>query len=135
MAAVLAGGPAAYLSHRSAAALWRMRREFRGPVDVSLLADVFRHPEGIRAHRRPNLPPEDVTAHRGIPVTTPTRTLIDLATALTPNQLEAAVNEADVLGLIDPETLRAESRAPQRPARRPPPARPARPPHLPDDRV
>ena len=106
MAAVLACGPAAYLSHVSAAALWKIRPERPGPIQVPLLADVFRHPKGIRAHRRPNLPPEDVTTHRGIPVTTPTRTLLDLATILTRNQLEAAVNEADVLDLIGPESLR-----------------------------
>ena len=42
----------------------------------------------------------------GIPVTTPARTIIDLATLLQPSQLEAAVNAADKLGLIDPEQLR-----------------------------
>ncbi len=57
---------------------------------------------------RPNLRPEDLITHRGIPTTTPIRTLLDLATILTPNQLEAAVSETDVLDLIDPETLRAE---------------------------
>jgi very-short-patch-repair endonuclease len=44
--------------------------------------------------------------HRGIPVTSPIRTLADLATRLTEPHLEAAVNEADKLGLVDPERLR-----------------------------
>ena len=108
MAAVLRCGAEAYLSHQSAAALWRLRPEPRGPVQVSLLAAVVRRPPGIQAHRRPSLPPEDLSTHRAIPVTTPTRTLIDLATVLSVNQLEAAVSEADVLDLIDPETLRRE---------------------------
>ena len=42
-----------------------------------LLAGRTAHPKGIRAHRRPTLPPEDVTTYRGIPVTTPTRTLLE----------------------------------------------------------
>jgi very-short-patch-repair endonuclease len=63
---------------------------------------------GIRVHRRPTLTDREITIHDGIPITTPARTLIDLATVLTPHQLEAAVNEADVLDLTDPETLRRE---------------------------
>jgi len=47
-----------------------------------------------------------VAVHRGIPVTTPAATLIDLAAQLTPSHLEAAVSEADKRDLIDPETLR-----------------------------
>jgi very-short-patch-repair endonuclease len=50
---------------------------------------------------------EDVTTRRGIPTTTPTATLMDLAATLKPRQLEAAVNEADKLDLVDPEALRA----------------------------
>jgi very-short-patch-repair endonuclease len=109
MAAVLRCGEDAYLSHPSAASLWRVRRDLPGtPIHITLVADVVRTIPGIRAHRRPSLPDSDLTTHRGIPVTTPARTLIDLATILTPKQLEAAVNEADVLDLIDPETLRTE---------------------------
>jgi very-short-patch-repair endonuclease len=115
MAAVLACGRGAYLSHDSAALLWRilaLPRHWQGPappspIHVSLLADVVRRVPGIRVHRRPGLPAEDLTTHNGIPITSPTRTLIDLATILPPNQLEAAVNEADVQNLIDPESVRA----------------------------
>jgi very-short-patch-repair endonuclease len=107
MAAVLLGGPDAYLSHVPAAAHWGICRPPGGPVDISLIADVFRHPPGIRVHRRPTRPPGDVTTHHNIPATCPICTLIDLATVLTPNRLEATVNEADALDLVDPETLRA----------------------------
>ena len=55
---------------------------------------------------RPTLPTGDVTNRDGIPVTTPARTLLDVATDLTPLALERAVNEADKRDLIDPEELR-----------------------------
>jgi very-short-patch-repair endonuclease/predicted transcriptional regulator of viral defense system len=109
MAAVMRCGGDACLSHISAGAHWKLRPSPpSASIHISLLAAVFRQPPGIKTHRRPNLPPEDVTVHDGIPITTPTRTLIDLALTLGPHQLEAAVNEADSLDLIDPESLRAE---------------------------
>jgi very-short-patch-repair endonuclease len=108
MAAVLACGPHACLSHESAAAHWKLRPQSpHTPIDISLSAAVARRPKGIRVHRSRTLTAEEITTHRNIPTTTPLRTLIDLATILTPNRLEAAVNEADVLDLIDPESLRA----------------------------
>jgi very-short-patch-repair endonuclease len=109
MAAVLRCGGDACLSHISAGAHWKIRQAApTAPIHTSLRAAFSRRPPGIKAHRRPNLPPEEVTTHDGIPITTPARTLIDLATVLGRNQLEAAVNEADVRDLIDPETLRGE---------------------------
>jgi very-short-patch-repair endonuclease len=107
MAAVLRCGPDAYLSHLSAAAHWQIRRPPRGPIDISLIAAVFRQPPGIRVHRRPSLVATDLTTHEGIPITTPIRTLIDLATRLSARELEAAVNESDKLDLVDPESLRS----------------------------
>jgi very-short-patch-repair endonuclease len=62
------------------------------------------HP-GIRVHRRAHI---DATTHHGIPVTTPTATLIDLAANHPRNEVEAALNEADLRGLIKLEALRAE---------------------------
>ena len=112
MAAVLRCGPHAYLSHGAPGALLRIRPEPRRggglatPIDISLNAAVFRQAPGIRIHRRPNLTPDDLTTQQGIPTTTPIRTLIDLATRLPANQLERAVNQADKLDLVDPETLR-----------------------------
>jgi very-short-patch-repair endonuclease len=49
-----------------------------------------------------------LTRRNGIPVTTPARTLVDLSTLHCPEQVEISVNQADKLGLIDPETLRSE---------------------------
>jgi hypothetical protein len=77
----------------------------RGPIEISVPADMDPRPTGIRVHRRTFLV-QDRTTHRGIPVTSPVRTLIDLAVRLDSDPLEAAVNEADKRDLVDPESLR-----------------------------
>lgn len=107
MAAVLACGEGALLSHRSAAALWGIGDERQGRVDVSIRRRCKHRRRGIRASSRPSLPDRDVETRRGIPVTCLTRTLVDLATELGTTALERAVNEADKRDLVDPETLRA----------------------------
>jgi very-short-patch-repair endonuclease len=108
MGAVLSCGPSAVLSHGSAAALWAIRAKGPiRPIDVSVRSDVFRRRKDVRLHRRSFGSPRDLTRRDGIPVTSPARTLIDLATVIEPGPLEAAVNEADKLGLVDPDELRA----------------------------
>lgn len=106
MAAVLACGVGAVLSHRSAAELWGIGREWEGRIDVSLTGSGKVRRPGIKARRRPALPSRSLVRRFEIPVTTPVQTLIDVATELKPLPLERAVNEADKLGLVDPETLR-----------------------------
>jgi len=108
MAAILASGEGALLSHRSAAALWEIGPEWRGMIDVSVTRRAELRRRGLRVRGRPSLRAERVTSHDGIPVTTPVQTLIDLATELAPKAVERAVNEADKRNLIDPETLREE---------------------------
>lgn len=106
MAAVLACGEGAALSHGSAAALYGIEdRELGFSVSVPSPRNPAR-PE-LRVHRVSGLGLEVGTYDR-IPVTTPARTLLDLATEVSGRRLEAAVNAADRLGLIDPEELRAE---------------------------
>ena len=61
---------------------------------------------GIHAHRA-ILPPDEFTRQRGIPVTNPARTLLDLAEVLTPQQLERAINEAEIRRLASPLPLAA----------------------------
>jgi very-short-patch-repair endonuclease len=100
MAAVLACGPDAVLSHRSAAALWRIVPRWQTPTEVT--APTKHQLNGIHIHRSPNV---DATTHYGIRVTTPARTLVDLADVLTPKQLTRAVNEAQVQRLITPQEL------------------------------
>lgn len=108
MAAVLACGDDAAISHRSAAALWDVGRETRGRIDVSVRRSTKVQRPGLRVRRRPTLRPKDIVSQGGIPVTSPVRTLIDLATELGSIAVERAVNEADKRDLIDPETLRAQ---------------------------
>jgi very-short-patch-repair endonuclease len=109
MAAVLWAGPGAALSHQSAGGLWGIRKYRYGPVHLSVPA--VRKPraiKGVVVHRRATLGPGQVTRQRGIPVTDPTWTLIDLATVLERDQLESAVNQADALNLLRVDTLREE---------------------------
>jgi hypothetical protein len=106
MAAVLACGEGAVLSHRSAGALWGIATESRGLIEISVRTPRRCSRSGIRVRMRSALRVEDLTAVRGIPVTSVLRTMLDLATVLTPRRLERAVNEADKLDLIDPEALR-----------------------------
>jgi very-short-patch-repair endonuclease len=106
MAAVLVCGDDAVLGHRSAAELWGIGKEWEGRIDVTIQRDSKITRRGIKVRRRPSLPERSVVRRFGIPVTTPTQTLIDLATELKPLRLERAVNQADVHDLVDPETLR-----------------------------
>jgi very-short-patch-repair endonuclease len=106
MAAVLACGDGAVLSHRSAAELWGIAREWEGRIDVSIRRRSKITRRGVLAHARPKLPEQSIVRRFGIPVTHPVQTLIDLATELRPMRLERAVNQADVHDLVDPETLR-----------------------------
>jgi very-short-patch-repair endonuclease len=131
MAAVLACGPNAVLSHRSAAALWRIVPRWHAPTEVTAPSDR-RHP-GIHVHRSRQA---DATTHYGIRVTTPARTLVDLADVLTERALTRAVNEAQVLRLTTPEELTTLlTRYPGRRTSRLTPERGATRSHLEDDFV
>jgi len=107
MAAILACGEGAVLSHRSAAALWGIGGERSGRTDVSVRRRCELRRPGLRVRGRPSLRSADITAVDMIPVTAIARTLVDLATELPPRRLERAVNEADKRDLVDPEGLRA----------------------------
>jgi hypothetical protein len=102
MAAVLAGGPGASLSHRAAGAHWRLCRS-GSRIDVT--APRKRRPRGAIEFHRWTLPADETTTHDGIPITTPPRTLLDLATVLDVRALERAINEAEVLRLWDELSL------------------------------
>jgi very-short-patch-repair endonuclease len=107
MAAVLAcGGERVAIGHDTAALLWQLP----GPsIKESIAVIVWgahrgRRP-GIRVHRS-RLLPEEVTRLDGVPVTTPARTLLDLAGWLGPRELERAVAHAERADLIEPAMLR-----------------------------
>jgi very-short-patch-repair endonuclease len=93
MAAVLACGPGAVLSHWSAAWLWRLLELADDLIEVTVPRSNRRRP-GLRVHRSRSLAPEDIRMHRGLPVTAPERTLLDLAEVATTRDLERAVDEA-----------------------------------------
>lgn len=94
MAAVLACGEGAVLSHGSAAAAWHaFNGGSGGDVDVIDGAGHRRRP-GIRIHRVGTLRSDEVTKLEGIPITNPTRTLYDLAGTVPSRDLERAVAEA-----------------------------------------
>jgi hypothetical protein len=103
MAAVLACGLGAVLSHRSAAALWGMRSTSRTRAEVTVRRYLHARP-GIQCHYS-DLPFDEVTTLRGIPVTTPARTLLDLAAVLDRRRVERAANEAEIRRLADTLSL------------------------------
>jgi very-short-patch-repair endonuclease len=102
MAAVLACGSTATLSHDAAAALWGLRERRDGEVDVTTTHQRSRPRPGIRVHRARRL---ERTIQQRIPVTTPARTLLDLAPRLTAAQLDRAFEEAQVRRLLAPDTI------------------------------
>ncbi|MGN6816639.1 MAG: DUF559 domain-containing protein [Solirubrobacterales bacterium] len=107
MAAILACGDGAVLSHSSAAALWRIGFEQRSGIELSLPSQSHREVPGIRIHRRPSLNlKRDTTTRHNIPVTTPVRTLIDTALRLDRRGMERMINEADKYDLVHPPELR-----------------------------
>jgi very-short-patch-repair endonuclease len=100
MAAVLACGERAMLSHRSAASLWALLLVAPGPVDVLVPSGAGRRRRtGIRLHRCASLDPRDGTRRFGIPVTGPRRTLEDLRPLVAPEVYRRALRQAEVSGL------------------------------------
>lgn len=110
---MLSASPHAALSHRSAAALWAILPQRSLAIDVT--ADRQRRPQpGVAIHRG-QLPRDEVTVVDEIPVTTPARTVLDLAAVLPQRQLEKAVNEASFRRLVDHSSLaRVLERYPRR---------------------
>jgi very-short-patch-repair endonuclease len=120
MAAVLACGEGAVLSHHSAAALWELLKPIEGPIHVSVPTTNGRAPQrGIHLHRCPSLfspPPREpssspsylpagglggrLTTHRHrIPVTTIQRTIDDLEGTIAPYLLRRAKRQAELKGI------------------------------------
>jgi Transcriptional regulator, AbiEi antitoxin/Protein of unknown function (DUF559) len=101
MAAVLAYGPGAVLSHRSAAALHGIRPDNRPKTDVTVRSPSARPRPRIVIHRSTTLQPADITTIDGIPCTSLARTLLDLADDVDRAGMERAVSQADVRGIFD----------------------------------
>lgn len=102
MAAVLACGPGAVLSHRAALALWELRPRPNGPIDVTSPGfGSHRRKPGIRLHGTRLLPPADVTVVDSIPVTSVARAFLDYARTANSQQIRTAVEAAERLELFD----------------------------------
>lgn len=105
LAAVLAAGPRAVLSHRDAAALHQLRT---APDSIRVTVSTPAHARtiaGVWIKARRTLTDEDRTEVSGVPVTSPARTLVDLAPMLTAAQLQSTFGEADRRGLLDVQAV------------------------------
>ncbi|MGN6869747.1 MAG: type IV toxin-antitoxin system AbiEi family antitoxin domain-containing protein [Solirubrobacteraceae bacterium] len=117
MAAVLACGPGAVLSHRSAARLHGLRNYGYYRVEVTVPKRSTRTHSGVAVHRSTTLTQADVTVINNIPTTTVARTLFDIAEHITPRQLERAFDQADIMQALDLNEIRDQlARNPTRPA-------------------
>ena len=105
LAAVLAEGPGAVLSHVSAAAQWQLLKTSQTMIDVSVPRRLAAR-RGIHLHFTSTLHAEDVTTLDRIPITSVERTLADLAAQRRPEQLLEAVEQAYTLRQLDLATMR-----------------------------
>jgi hypothetical protein len=101
MAAVLACGDGAALSHRSGACHRGLRPDNRATIDVSSPTRAGRRIKGITVHSGATLLPRDVEIVDGIRTTSLARTLLDLAEVVSKRQLERAIEQALVLRDLD----------------------------------
>ena len=99
-AAVLACGEGSLASHRAAISMWKLLPITDGPIDVLSTLARRRSRPGIRTHRTNHLEPWERSVLEGIPVTSPVRSVVDLAETATRPDVEAALNEARVRRLF-----------------------------------
>lgn len=102
MAAVLAAGPAAVLSHRSAGSLWGLV-QWSGAIEVT--RPTRARERSPFAFHRAAVPDDERTVLDGIPATTAPRTVLDLAAVEPRRRLERAVNELEVRRLTDANSI------------------------------
>jgi len=105
MAATLACGDGALLSHYTAAVLWGLRPSPAEVIHVTVTGRNIRGPESVCVHRIQAIHPYDATRRQAIRVTSPARTLLDLATQVTRRDLARAAEEAHVLRLVTESSL------------------------------
>ena len=105
MAAVVASGQGAVLSHRDAAVLWGFY-DGLGPR-IHVTAKWHRRVDGLILHRTRRLDPDEVTTKNGIPVTTVERTFVDITECLNTDRLIRTIREAEYQRLLDLDALNA----------------------------
>ncbi len=102
LAAVIAVGDDAVLSHRSAARQWGLRPWSGTFVEMSVLSRRgIRAKRDLRVHNATDLHPWEISKDEGLPLTTPARTLLDLAAVVPAHQLRRAVERAEQLEIYD----------------------------------
>jgi hypothetical protein len=109
LAAVLAVGDGAVLSHTSAVALWQFLRPLPGPIQVTVGGDGGRKKRrGLVVHRSRTLAPSDITRRHGIAVTTPARTIEDIRGEVEPYLFRRALRQAELAGFRVPHLGRVK---------------------------
>lgn len=106
-AAVLACRPKAMLSHRTAGRLYELPVNAGRTIDVTVVGRYRNPPHEVSTHSITQLHPSELHRHEGIPVTSPSLTLLDLAGTLTPDAFLGALHEARVQKLVTDRQLRA----------------------------
>lgn len=106
-AALLACGAQALLSHHSAGLLWKIipERVSDGTIHITVPGRHGGQPKGVRVHRTQTLHPREIRVVEGLSVTSPARTLLDLASVLEARDLERAVDEALLQRLVSRSAL------------------------------
>src|SRR6476620_1014290 len=108
LAAVLACGDSALLSHHSAAAVWGIRPFLEGDIDVSVIGkETGRRRRGIRVHRTGHLDPRDARRYQQLPITSPARALLEIAPETSGRALEWALDQALVKRLTTRGQIKA----------------------------
>jgi very-short-patch-repair endonuclease len=118
LAAVLACGEAAFLSHHSAAAVWGFEPDAESETDVTVVGrDAARRRKGICVHRVAAIDQRDVCRHHNIPITSAVRSLLDIAPDLSDRELERAFDDGLVRRLFSRQAAIALlARSPHRPS-------------------
>jgi hypothetical protein len=104
MAAALAAGRSGTVAFGAAAWLWDLTDTLPQTIDVYAPTRRTNRP-GLRFHE--NLPADELTTHESIPVTIPSRTLLDLAPTAEPHRLERMLERSEEAGLGSTLTLTA----------------------------
>ncbi|MDQ6728126.1 MAG: endonuclease domain-containing protein [Actinomycetota bacterium] len=120
LAACLAAGAGAVASHRCAAQLWSLDGATSGAVEISVARPGLHRLAGVSLHRSTELDRSLPTVQAGIPVTAPTRTLVDLGAVVRPWMVERALDDALARRLVTLAGVRRELETVARKGRRGP---------------
>ena len=107
LAAVIACGDGALVSHRDAGTLWKIRAGASGAIDITVPRGRTRTHRGIVVHTTRAWHPDDISERAGIPCTSLPRTLVDLAAVERPHRLERALELAQHERIFDGRTIAA----------------------------